>query len=171
MKTYSVTSKQVSSIHNGMCEIRQLMSHFEEMFKEDSHFNKGLKRAFNLIEPVRKALMDLKDADDDRAWKRANEMKEAYGFKYTVWSISEIENFSDVSFVPIGVKLIAPWESEEEVEITDNTWLGLWKAVEELASKTKYNDYGDCGFGSHVFIERFRESKDKKNTYEVVLGS
>ena len=171
MKTFTITAKQVSAIHNGMCEIRHLLFHFEEMFKEDGDLNQKLKRAFNFIEPIRKELMDLKDADYDRAWKRVQDMKQAYGFKYTTWSMYEVENFSDVSYIPVSAKLIASWVSEEEVTVADNTWFGLWKAVEELASLTKYDEYGNYGFGSYIFIENFRKVKDKENTYEVVLGS
>jgi hypothetical protein len=170
MRTYTITDKQISAIHNGMCEIRFLMSHFEEMFKEDSHLNQKLKRAFEYIEPVRKELMDKKDDDFDRVHKLANQMAERHSIRYTIWSIYEIESFDERSNVPEGATIIAPWETDKSIQVKGPSWMDLWLTVEELAGMTEDED-GHKGFGSHAFIEKFVRVADKENTFEVYLGS
>ena len=167
-KTYTIDSKQISAIHNGMCEIRFLMSHFEEMFKEDCHLNQKLKRAFEYIEPVRKELMDRKDADFDRVFNMAKKVAELNGFKNTIWSIYEIESFEDISNIPVGSKLLSYNSSQEHyVTVEGPTWLDCWKAADKLVKEIS-DVHGDQ---DHVFIESFRSLKLKEGFYEVVLGS
>lgn len=165
-KTYTITSKQISDLHNGMCEIRRMMDMFENMFKEDSHVNQSLIRAFEYIEPVRKELMDRKDADFDRVFNMAKKVADLNGFKNTIWSIYEIENFEDISNIPVGSKILSYYSSQEHyVTVEGPTWLDCWKAADKLVKESS-DDHGD-----HVFIESFRSLKLKEGFYEVVLGS
>ena len=166
MRTYTITDKQISAIHNGICEIRFLMSHFEEMFKEDSHLNQKLKRAFEYIEPVRKELMDKVDADHDRVYNMSRKVAELNGFKNTIWSMYEINGFDEKSNVPVGSKLLSYYSSKEHyVTVEGPTWLDCWKAADKLVKESS-DDHGD-----HVFIEDFRSLKLKEGFYEVSLGS
>lgn len=175
MKTYTITSEQISSIHNAMCDIRVLRENFNEMFKDDSHIVKKLERAFKYLEPVRKDLMDRKDADFDRIYKLSEEYAKDNNITETRWSIYDIDSFEDDSGIPPGAKIVAPWETKKSiiVEGTDVivTWLTLWKAVDDLAKMVKDEDGEVKGFGNHVFIEKFIKVAKEDNTYEVCLGS
>lgn len=170
MKTYQITGEQISKIHNGMCSLRRVIDLCDDLFKENSSFVKGLKEAISYIEPVRKVLVDMKDDDMNRIREIAEEISARHNFEYTRWSIYDIESFSDKSVVPTGALLCAPYDSKESVVVKGDTWLDLWKAVEELGSKTITGE-SYRGFGYHVFIERFTKVKNEENAYEVWLGS
>lgn len=174
MKTYTVTDKQVSALHNGMCAMYRLRDMAQDMFKKDSMFNQLMDDAFKYIEPVKKELMDKKDADFDRINNLADEYAKQHNLKKTRWSIYDINHFLESSNVPAGAIIVAPWDTRHSVVVESNSeycsWIELWKAVEKLAVKT-IDDDGYVGFGDHVFIEKFTKVKDKENTYEVFLGS
>lgn len=167
MQYFDIDSKQISGIHNGMCDLRRAMYECNELFKDDSPINESLKRAFDQLEPIRMHLMNLKDAENDRIRNMADSIASANKFKYTIWSIYEMGSFNDISSVPEGSTLVAPWETEHSVVVEGPTWLDLWRAVEQLADSVERHGYR--GFGDHAFIEDFREVKP--NVYEVILGS
>lgn len=174
MRNYTITDKQVSALHNGMCSMYRLRNIAQDMFKNDSSINQLINDAFKYIEPVKKELLDKKDAHDNEIRALADRHAKTNGFKYTRWSIYEIDSFLNTSNVPPGATIIAPYESDESVVVEGYqnvvSWLDLWKAVEELAAKTKWDD-DSVGFGDHVFIEGFVKVDGKENTYEVWLGS
>ena len=166
-RTYTITDKQISSLHNGMCAMYRLKDIADDMFKRDSTINKLIEEAFKNIEPVKKDLMDKKDADFDRIYKLSDMIAKQHGIKYTRWSIYDIEHFDEKSNVPKGSKIFV---GDVVTEVKGDTWLDLWKAVEEIAVKS-ISDSGWSGFGDHVFIERFVKNKGDDNSYEVWLGS
>lgn len=169
-RNYIITSEQVSSIHNGMCSMYRLRDIAEEMFKDDSTINQLIKEAFKYIEPVKKELMDKKDADFDRIYKMAENYSRTNNLKETVWSIYDIDNFLESSNVPAGSTIITDFSDSVSVVVESNSkycsWIELWRAVDKLATLT-----GERGFGNHVYIEKFVKVKDKPNTYNVWLGS
>lgn len=168
-KTYTITSSQISSLHNGMCSMYRLRDLTQDMFKEDSTINQLINEVFKNIEPVKEDLMGKKDADFDRILKLAKQIASEHELHYSIWSIYDIESFDDKSNVPTGATIVAPWETKQSVVTKGDTWLDLWKAVEELALKAKDED-GE-GLGNHVFIEKFVKVNCLENTYEVWLGS
>lgn len=168
MRTYSITSKQCSSIHNAMCDINNLLHEFKMTFKEDSHFIKSLERAAYYLDPVRKDLMARVDADHDRIWNLQNQVRKQNQFKYTVWSIYDLESFDELSGIPEGTKLKSEY-SDVVVTVDGTTWLDAWKAVEKIAAATQWNEDERNGFGDHVFIEKFVKQED--GSYLVWLGS
>ena len=168
-KTYTITGKQISSLHNGMCSMYRLRDLAQDMFKNDSTINRLIEDAFKNIEPVKKELMAKKDEDFDRIFNLSKLIANQHGFKHTRWSIYDIENFDEKSYVPKGSKVYA-YKSDYVATVNGDTWLDLWKAVEEIASNTD-NGYGGKGFGDHVYIEKFEKNRGEEGSYEVWLGS
>jgi len=170
MRTYSITDKQVSSIHNGMCSRYRLRDIAGDMFKKDSTINQLIDEVFKYIEPVKKELMAKKDADYDRIFKIAEEYAQRFNLRETRWSIYDIDNFLESSNVPAFSTIVSEFSNDVYVVVESNSkycsWIELWKAVDKLATLT-----GKEGFGNHVFIEKFVEVKDKPGTFEVWLGS
>jgi len=174
MVNFTITDKQISSIHNAMCSLYWLDRTVSEMFKEDSDMVKRASEVRRYLEPVRDELMKIKDDHENEINRMADLYKKEFKFKYTRWSIYDINSFLDTSNVPAGAILEAPWDSKRSVTVEGHggkvKWLELWKAVEVLADMTEDED-GRKGFGNHVFIENFSPVKGKENTYEVWLGS
>ena len=170
MRTYTITDKQVSSIHNGMCSMYRLRDITGDMFKSDSMINQLIDDVFKYIEPVKKELMAKKDADFDRIYKLSEEYAKQYNLSKTRWSIYDIDNFLQSSNVPAFSTIVTDYGKDVSVIVESNSkycsWIELWKAVDKLATLQ-----GEHGFGNHVFIEKFVEVKDKPNTFEVWLGS
>lgn len=169
-KTYTITSEQISGIHNGMCAMSRLRDIAEDMFKKDSSINQLINEVFKYIGPVRKELMDRKDADLDRVFKMAENYAKTNNLRETRWSIYDIDNFLESSNVPAFSTIVSEFSDDVSVVVESNSkycsWIELWKAVDKLATLT-----GEHGFGNHVFIEKFVEVKDKPGTFEVWLGS
>lgn len=163
MKTYEIKSDQVSTLHNCVLDVKTCLRQMEEMFKSNSQIVKSLQNAVRYLEPVIKELMDKKDRDFDRSHEYFQQVEREYKFQ-TIWSMYEIDSLDEQSHVPVGSILKAPYYSNHEVVVNDSSWLGLWKAVDELAKKTG-------GLGDHVFIEGFYRSQTNDNVYEVSLGS
>lgn len=170
MRTYTITDKQVSSIHNGMCSMYRLRDIAGDMFKNDSMINQLIDEVFKYIEPVKKELMAKKDADFDRISKLAEEYAKQYNLRKTRWSIYDIDYFLESSNVPAFSTIVSEFSDDVYVIVESNSkycsWIELWKAVDKLATLT-----GKEGFGNHVFIEKFVKSDKKPNTFEVWLGS
>lgn len=166
MKTYTVTSKQVSNIHNAMCSVRSMKDLMEETFKDDSRFVQDINYIFNLLEPIRKELMDKKDAEDDDIRDQAEVVRRVNGLKHSIWSIYGMDSFDSKSPVPVGSKIVSWYtRGDESVTVEGETWLDLWKAADKLIGQT-IDDHGD-----HVFIEGFKKVRGDDSAYEVILGS
>jgi len=169
MTIFTITDKQISSIHNAMCSMYWLDRTVSEMFKSDSDMVYRVSEVRKYLEPVRDELMKLKDAHEDKIRKLADALAIEHRFTNTIWSIYEIDSFLDETDIPVGSWITSEFNSKAvEVEGFSEkaTWLDLWKAAEKLASLN-----GDSGFGNHVFIEKFHKDSKKENTYDVWLGS
>lgn len=173
-RVYTISVEQISAIHNAMCNIRSMREYFNEKYKDESLEVKGINYIFDTLEPVRKDLMDKRDADDNHMMDLAEQIKREKGFKHTIWSKYDIESFNDNSNVPVGSLLTSYYSNKNcSVTVKGTTWVDLWEAVEELASITRWDD-GQVvfsGFGDHVFIEGFYKASETGNTYLVSLGS
>ena len=164
-KTYTITSSQVTQIHNAWVDLNAAYLQASEQFKTDSHLVKSLDRALKALSPVRDDVVRRKDKDWDKQYKKAERVKKFYGFKNSIWSIYEIESFDDTSSVPSGSKLISYYSGRDiSVSVEGPTWLDLWKATDKLIGLTR-DIHGDL-----VFIEQYFKSKTD-NFYEVSLGS
>jgi len=166
MKTYTITSKQVSDIHNAYCYASYALDNMKEMFKEDSQVVSELARAMEYLKPVRDDVMGRKDADFDRNNEMYNRVAKLNDFNHSIWSIYEIDSLEETSSVPEGSSLRS-WYSGKDitVKVEGPTWLDLWKATDQLIKMTK-DLHGD-----HVFIEQYYKAKGEENVYEVSLGS
>lgn len=170
MRYFTITDQQIKDIHNAMCDMYQLNDAINEMFKPESTLVKRFNDVYKRLKPVRDQLMKVRDECDDNIRALADELAKQHKFKYTRWSIYDIYSLLDKSNIPAGALICAPYESSESVTVKGDTWLDLWKAVEELASKTKFNE-NEVGFGDHVFIEKFTKLRNDDTAYEVWLGS
>ena len=164
-KTYTVTSSQVSKIHNALVYLNYALDIAKENFKDESRIVRELTAASEYLTPVSEELNQKKDKDWDKMYKMADSVKELYGFENSIWSIYEIESFEDKSSVPSGSKLISYYSGKSIfVTVEGPTWLDLWEATDKLIGLTK-DLHGD-----HIFIEKYFKSKID-NFYEVSLGS
>jgi len=179
MKTYEITSNQISQLHNASCYLKYAIDSADELLKRDSQIVKNLKAALSYLEPVRKDLVDKKDFDHDKIYEQAKKIAADNNIKHTLWSIYDIDSLFDETDIPFGSIITAPWETNNSVIIEHNLdnsnksfaqWIDLWKAVDKLAANTS-NEYGKTGFGTHVFIEGFHKVKKSENVYAVSLGS
>jgi len=172
MKTYKITSDQISQLHNASCYLKYAMENADELLKSDSQIVKNLKAALSYLEPIRKDLVDKKDIDHDKIYEQAKKLASDNNIKHTIWSIYDIDSLLDESEIPLGAIITAPLETNDSIMLTSEHdergnkfayWIDLWKAVDKLAA--------DSGFGNHVFIEGFHKVKKSDNVYAVSLGS
>jgi hypothetical protein len=165
-KTYEITAKQVSQIHNAWVYLNNALSHCDEMFREDSPFVQCLRKSLKELGPVRKDVMDRKDADLMKGYEMSKRIADLNGFKDTIWSIYDVESFLDGSPVPMGSKIRSYYSSKEfTVKVEGPSWIDLWKATDKLVKLTQ-GDHGD-----HVFIEGYYKVEGVDGLYEVSLGS
>ena len=166
MKTYTITSEQVSDIHNAYCYAKYALDMLKETFKEDSRVVSDLSRAIETLKPVRDDVMGRKDADWEENHKRFSEAAKLNNFKHSIWSIYEIEDLEETSSVPEGSSLRSWYSGKEHtVKVMGSSWLDLWEATDKLIQMTE-DLHGD-----HIFIEKYYKVKGEKNVYEVSLGS
>lgn len=164
MTTYALTEKEVSALHNARCYLLNALEHCNEMFKEDANFVKQMKLSLDYLNPVASRVMKIKDQIHEDRWERSKRIAKLNDFKHSIWSMYVVDNFEDISTVPVGAKLCS-FYTDQTVTVEGPTWLDLWKATEKLIEMTR-DDHGD-----HVFIESFDKVKNKDNLYEVSLGS
>jgi hypothetical protein len=162
-KTYTITSDQVSNIHNAGVYLSDALREAEELFKADSYILKNLKSAVRELEPVRKDVVGRKDKDWDQAYTMFERIRALNNFNYSIWSIYEVENMTLPSCVPAGSKLKS-FYTDSTVVVEGQTWLDLWKATNDLIKQSSDEH------GGHVFIEAFRKT-NTDGVYEVILGS
>lgn len=158
MTTFELTSKQVTDLHNAMCSLRSMRDDIVTNYRDESPMVKGINYAFKLLEPIRKQLMDIKDAEQNRKYNMYKQVGENNGIKHSIWSMYEVEDLADQSPIPPGT-LLESYHTDKRVRVAGSTWLDLWRAADELVCDA--ND-------THVFIEGF---KLRGNTCEVTLGS
>ena len=164
-KTYTITSEQVSQIHNAWCDLSDAYQQASSQFKEDSQIVRTLRRALDYIDPVRKDVVGRKDRDWDKQYAQANNISKIHGFKHSIWTIYEIDSFMDKSSVPVGSTLYSYYSGKHKVVVVEGpTWLDLWKATDQLIKSTA-EEHGD-----HVFIENYIKT-DTPGVYEISLGS
>lgn len=162
MKTYSVNREHARRLHNGVCYLRDSISHLENVLNEGTL--KGLKSGFKEIESLRKYLYDIIDREDDETYNRAKRYAEENGINNTIWSYYDESDFSSNHGFPVGCTIQSKWESENTTALTGSTWGDLWKDINRLV-KDNMND-----FGSHVFIENFKYDS-KTNILNITFGS
>ena len=165
-KTYTITSQQVSDIHNAMCYMRFAFESLNEMLKDDSSVIRNLEKAINSLKPVRDDVVGRKDADYDKIRDMASRVAKLNGFNHTIWSIYDLGSFDDKSPVPVGSTLISEYSGDQtSVTVNGSTWLDLWKATDDLVKQAQ-DMHGD-----HIFIEFYKQSSLSPDTFYVHFGS
>jgi hypothetical protein len=160
VNSFTVTSDDVTKLHNAKCFLYLALDKCADMFKDDAALVQNLKTSMQNLEPVALRLMKEKDDYYDRLDEVANTVKAERNIRYTVWSIYSKQLHENHGFPP-GSRLTSYYSDQVGV-VTGPTYLDLWNDCEMLAA------LDDDHFGSHIFIEGFRL---KGNTVEVDLGS
>jgi hypothetical protein len=163
---YELTDREVSDLHNARVYLLYAIEQGEEMFREDSSFMQNMKRSMKYLEPIATRVTKIQDDIREDKWEHSQRIAKLNDFKYSIWSIYEIESYDDTSSVPPGSKLISYYSGRDiSVTVEGSTWLDLWKATERLIGMT------ESIHGGHIFIESFNKVKDSEDVYEVSLGS
>lgn len=160
MNNFTITSDDVTKLHNAKCFLHLALDKCADLFKDDASLVLNLKTAMQSLEPVALRLMKEKDKYYDRLDEVAKTVKTENNIRHTVWSIYSKQLHENHGF-PIGSKLTAYYTNLTGV-VTGPTYLDLWKDLETLA------DLDQDHFGTHIFIEGFRM---RGNTVEADLGS
>lgn len=165
-KTYDITSRQVSRIHNAWVYLNQALTVAKEQFKDDSSLVRSITTALAELTPVRSDVVSRKDADMDKLMEMARRIAELNDLHHTVWSIYDMESFSDLSPVYPGCTLISEYNGDDtSVIVKGSTWLDLWIATNELVKKNP------DAHGNHIFIEGYKQSPSDPNLFYVYFGS
>lgn len=164
MGNYIISDFDVSNIHNAVCYLRNALESAKSTLRDESDIVKSLERAMFTIEPLRKRVMDEKDAIFYSEMDYFGEVQKENGF-HSIWSIyNQYIRMDQKHNLPVGALLTCydvP-EPDNRFKVEGETWLDLWKSVD------KYLEYYSDFVGDHIFIEKFTVKDDR---VYITLGS
>lgn len=160
----TLTAEEFKTIHNALCELDSVTRHLEDVLKPELFLK--LARAGNTI---RKGLEGAYEQDNQaftRKSRHFDEVKAQLGLKNSEWSIYEVDNMNERHpFVGANTVTYKDHWGDKPVSAAINglTWNALWVAADACIR--------DSGDEHHVFIERFRVSKEDPTVLFLSTGS
>lgn len=158
----TITAEDFSTIHNGLCDLRQVCERLDGMLAPEIY--QLLLRA---RDQIRNGLDSAYEQDDRVFSKRSrhyNEVSKELGIRDSEWSIYTVEDMSDRH----------PFEGADRVvyrnhwgqkpvssSINGLSWAALWVAANRCVR--------DSGDEHHVFIEQF--SLDPQDPHTLILST
>lgn len=159
---YTITRKEASDIHNGICELYALKQQVTGVIHPD--LVQRLNRAFDLLE---KGFADVREQENKEFESKMDLFeitRKTFGFK-SVWSIYDFDMNEGFGGRPgyLAKELVYDWDRTVRIPLPDNpTFLQLWGAADAALKES--------GDENHVFIEGFRLSEDGR-ALRLVTGS
>lgn len=145
MQTVTLRGSNFSTIHNALCDLRQLAAKDEKLE--------------SLVEKFEEGLRDCYDQDTDIFNKKFNHYRSVQEkFKFnSIWSIYELSDL----YLPHGYGEDLEVEyNGYKVPVEGRTWVDLWNSADKAIENS--------GDSHHIFIECFIK-KDK--VLKLVTGS
>jgi len=158
--TFSITSDQISKLHNAYWLWSTEVNQLEDTLRSDKITT--LRKAAFLLKEAYTPLMEEKDKEWDRRNSYYDDIKQANNFK-SVWSIYEVFSFQASSGFGNG---ILKYENvkvpmREDTNTGCITWMDMWKFAEQAIRESEDSH--------HMFIEAFKDRGD--GVIELVTGS
>jgi hypothetical protein len=157
METVTLRGEDFKTIHNTLCDLRNLVARMERSMIKTSEFDR-------IIEGFQMGLKDAYEQDNgafDRKMDYYRAFQQENGLK-SIWSIFELEEH--------GFLLDHPWQGAKvlvyygtTVPIEGPTWADLYRAA-DLAIEQSGDDH-------HMFIEGFGRYATDNSMLELTTGS
>ena len=157
METVTLRGEDFKTLHNTLCDLRQLVQRMEQSMIKTNEFDR-------IIEGFQMGLKDAYDQDGsafERKMEYYSQFREDNGLE-AIWSIYELEEH--------GFLLNHPWEGarfvvyqRETAPIQGPTWGDLYRAA-DLVIKRSGDDH-------HCFIEGYGKYATDNSMLELTTGS
>ena len=159
-ETFSITSDQISKLHNAYWLLNTEIEELDSLLRSDKITT--LRKAASMIKEAYIPLMEEKDKEWDRRNSYYDDIKQANKFK-SVWSIYEVFSFQANSGIEGTLlkygKVNIPMKKDAMTMCI--TWMDMWKFAEQAIRES--------GDDHHMFIERFYDRGD--GVIELITGS
>lgn len=164
MRNYSISSKEITSLHNANCYLQNSIRAAKEVLNDNSSILKSLEECKKYFMPIAERLMKLEDEAFERRYKIADAFRKEHNLK-SMFSL-DFEGLcdfaKDVNDKKLPLKFtMYSFYSEKTVEYESSvaaTYQDVWLLADQLINTSS----------EHVFIEGFRVDEDH---VEVFLGS
>ena len=169
MAQYTITDKDVSTIHNGVLYLTNALEYAKDTLNSNSAIVRHLEESIKYLKPIRDELVGKKDELWNKQYNYFRDIQQNNDFA-SIWSIFTYDNFlfSDKHNLPIGAEFIC-WdvpEADARFKLEGESWFAVWKCVD------RYLDYYADYVGNHLFIEGFEViQKNHKHYIKISLGS
>jgi hypothetical protein len=169
MAQYTITDKDVSTIHNGVLYLTNALEYAKDTLNSNSAIVRHLEESIKYLKPIRDELVGKKDEMWDKQYNYFRDVQQNNDFA-SIWSIFTYDNFAfeQKHNLPAGAEFIC-WdvpEADARFKLEGDTWFDVWKCVD------RYLDYYADYVGNYLFIEGFEViQKNQKHYIKVVLGS
>lgn len=154
---YTITSKQLTDLHNGKCGLYFLQQWINENFKEDSPAVTRINDAMKLMAPVISQLMEEKDKLQEILDGKMDKVRKSQNLS-SIWSVSFTKKFNNSwrgkTVTYCGHSIVIP----DNVEVNAET---MYVIGDKLISES--------GDSHHIFIEDFVVRGD--GVIQMVAGS
>lgn len=159
-----LTALEFKTIHNALCDLDQIKRQLEDILKPEL-YTKLVKVSNNIRTGLESAYEQ--DAEDfKRKSRHYDEVKADLGIRGSEWSVFEVADLNERHPFE-GATVVCykdHWgDNPKSAAIVGSTWAALW-----IAANAVIRDSGD---GHHVFIERFRQSKENPEVLYLSTGS
>jgi len=154
---YAITSKQLTDLHNGKCDLYFLQQMIKENYRDDSPMSTKINSAMKLMAPIINQLMEEKDKLQEELEDEMQKVREFLNLS-SIWSVSFTKKFDNSwqgkTVVYNGHAVVIP----ENVDVNAET---MYVIGDNLISES--------GDSHHIFIEDFIMRKD--GIIQMITGS
>jgi hypothetical protein len=159
-ETFSITSDQISKLHNAYWLLSNEIAELEDVFSTSKITS--LRKGLSILKDAYSPLSEEKDKEWDRRNSYYDDIKQANKFK-SVWSIYEVVSFQASSGFGNGILKYdnVKVSMREDTNLGCITWMDMWKFAEQAIRES--------GDDHHMFIERFYDRGD--GVIELITGS
>ena len=160
----TLTAEEFKTIHNALWELDSVTQTLEDVLKPELFVK--LAKAGRTIREGLNGAYEQERTDFDRKSKHYDSVKEDLGIRGSEWSNYQVENMGDRHpYEGATVVVYKDHWGDKPVSVAVNglTWAALW-----IAADAAVRDSGDQ---HHVFIERFRQSKENPEVLYLSTGS
>lgn len=169
MANFTITDKDVSTIHNSFLYLRNALEHATDTLNPNSLIIRSLEECVKYLKPLRDELVGKQDELWNKQHNYFRDVQQNNNF-ISIWSIYTYDDFSfsDLHNLAVGAEFVC-WdvpEADARFKLEGHTWFDVWKSVD------RYLDYYSDYVGDHLFVEGFSvEYKNHKAYIRVQLGS
>ena len=160
----TLTADEFKQVHNALCSLRSVRETLEGVVREP--ITDKLAKAIDDMYKGLQGAYEQERNDFSRKSKHYDDVKAQLALKNSEWSIYEVGDLSERHPYEGARKVVYKdhWgEHPVECRINGLTWAALWTAADACIR--------DSRDSHHVFIERFRVSKEDPTVLYLVTGS